>query len=113
MEGAHHNMNFVENSMDITLIWAVIIVVLGVVVVRTAVIIVRQGYEYTLERFGPVRSVRPVHVFEIHFEGIQRSTRHKSGVALRFPRMARWRRDKPVSEANTLDDLRAMLAAYG
>jgi DNA ligase-1 len=67
----------------------------------------------TLERYGPVRQVRPEHVFEIAFEGIQASPRHKSGIALRFPRMARWRRDKPVAEANTLDDLRAMLAAYG
>ena len=67
----------------------------------------------TRERFGPVRSVTPEHVFEIAFEGIQESTRHKSGVALRFPRMSRWRRDKPLSEANTLDDLKAMLAAYG
>ncbi|MEL7107505.1 MAG: ATP-dependent DNA ligase [Pseudomonadota bacterium] len=67
----------------------------------------------TLERYGPVRAVPPVHVFEIHFEGIQASPRHKSGVALRFPRMARWRQDKPVGEINTLDDLRAMLAAYG
>lgn len=67
----------------------------------------------TLQRFGPVRQVRPEHVFEIAFEGIQQSTRHKSGVALRFPRMARWRRDKPVAEANTLDDLRALLAAHG
>jgi DNA ligase-1 len=67
----------------------------------------------TTERFGPVRAVKPEHVFEIAFEGIQASPRHKSGVALRFPRMARWRRDKPVSEANTLDDLKAMLAQYG
>lgn len=67
----------------------------------------------TLERFGPVRRVTPEHVFEIAFEGIRRSPRHKSGIALRFPRMARWRRDKPAAEANTLDDLRAMLAAYG
>ncbi|MEL6203738.1 MAG: ATP-dependent DNA ligase [Pseudomonadota bacterium] len=67
----------------------------------------------TLERFGPVRSVRPEHVFEIAFEGIQKSTRHKSGVALRFPRMSRWRHDKPVDEANTLADLKAMLDAYG
>ena len=67
----------------------------------------------TLERFGPVRRVTPEHVFEIHFEGIHASPRHKSGIALRFPRMARWRRDKPVAEANTLDDLKAMLAAYG
>ncbi|CAM4203499.1 ATP-dependent DNA ligase [Palleronia rufa] len=67
----------------------------------------------TLERYGPVRAVKPHHVFEIAFEGIQESPRHKSGVALRFPRMARWRHDKPVAEANTLDDLRRMLAAYG
>ncbi len=67
----------------------------------------------TVERYGPVRQVRPHHVFEIAFEGIQASPRHKSGVALRFPRMSRWRHDKPVEEANTLDDLKAMLAAYG
>ncbi|WP_172296558.1 ATP-dependent DNA ligase [Pseudoruegeria sp. HB172150] len=67
----------------------------------------------TLERYGPVRAVKPEHVFEIHFEGIQKSTRHKSGVALRFPRMARWRHDKPPGEANTLDDLKQMLEAYG
>ncbi len=67
----------------------------------------------TTDRFGPVRAVRPELVFEIAFEGIQASPRHKSGVALRFPRMARWRRDKPVSEANTLDDLKTMLAQYG
>ncbi len=67
----------------------------------------------TLERFGPVRRVAPEHVFEIAFEGIHESPRHKSGIALRFPRMSRWRRDKPVSEANTLDDLRSMLDAYG
>ena len=67
----------------------------------------------TLERFGPVRAVKPEHVFEIAFEGIQRSPRHKSGVALRFPRMARWRHDKPAAEANTLDDLRRHARAYG
>ncbi len=67
----------------------------------------------TLERFGPVRRVEPALVFEIGFEGIQASSRHKSGVALRFPRMLRWRRDKPVDEVNTLDDLKAMLAQYG
>ncbi len=66
----------------------------------------------TLERFGPVRRVRPEHVFEIAFEGIQESPRHKSGIALRFPRMARWRKDKPVAEANTIADLREMLAAH-
>jgi DNA ligase-1 len=63
----------------------------------------------TLERFGPVRSVKPQLVFEIAFEGINRSTRHKSGIALRFPRMARWRKDKMASEANTLSDLNALL----
>ncbi|MEL6682546.1 MAG: ATP-dependent DNA ligase, partial [Pseudomonadota bacterium] len=67
----------------------------------------------TLQRFGPVRQVPPEHVFEIAFEGIQASPRHKSGVALRFPRMSRWRRDKPVDEANTLDDLKEMLTTYG
>ncbi|PRY94747.1 DNA ligase-1 [Hasllibacter halocynthiae] len=67
----------------------------------------------TLERYGPVRAVRPHHVFEIGFEGIQASPRHKSGVALRFPRMLRWRHDKPIAEANTLGDLKEMLAAYG
>jgi DNA ligase-1 len=48
----------------------------------------------TVERFGPVRSVPPTHVFEIAFEGINQSTRHKSGIALRFPRISRWRKDK-------------------
>jgi DNA ligase-1 len=67
----------------------------------------------TLQKFGPVRQVPPEHVFEIAFEGIQASPRHKSGVALRFPRMLRWRQDKPVSEANTLDDLNEMLKTYG
>ncbi|MFK7835343.1 MAG: ATP-dependent DNA ligase [Sulfitobacter sp.] len=67
----------------------------------------------TLQRFGPVRQVTPHHVFEIAFEGIQASKRHKSGVALRFPRMKRWRTDKPLQEANTLDDLNEMLRLYG
>lgn len=66
----------------------------------------------TLEKFGPVRSVKPELVFEIAFEGINRSPRHKSGVALRFPRIARQRTDKPVEEANTKDDLLAMLNAF-
>ena len=65
----------------------------------------------TIERFGPVRSVRPAHVFEIAFEGIRASSRHKSGVALRFPRISRWRKDKPIREANTLEDLKALLKA--
>ena len=68
---------------------------------------------HTLERFGPVRRVTPELVFEIGFEGIQESRRHKSGVALRFPRMLRWRRDKPAAEANTINDLRAILQAFG
>jgi DNA ligase-1 len=63
----------------------------------------------TLEKFGPVRSVKPELVFELGFEGIQRSTRHKSGVAVRFPRMLRWRTDKPAAEADTLDALRRLL----
>jgi DNA ligase 1 len=63
----------------------------------------------TLERFGPVRSVKPELVFEIAFEGIARSTRHKSGIALRFPRIRRWRQDKPAAEADTLDSLRQLL----
>ncbi len=67
----------------------------------------------TIERFGPVRSVTPTHVFELAFEGINRSTRHKSGIALRFPRMLRWRHDKPIEEANTLKDLHGLLELYG
>lgn len=63
----------------------------------------------TLERFGPVRSVTPHHVFEIAFEGIAKSSRHKSGIATRFPRMLRWRKDKPIEEANTLSDLKALI----
>jgi ATP-dependent DNA ligase len=64
---------------------------------------------HTVEKFGPVRSVKPERVFELAFEGIQRSTRHKSGVAVRFPRILRWRTDKPAAEADTLETLRAML----
>jgi DNA ligase-1 len=67
----------------------------------------------TLARFGPVRQVPPEQVFEIGFEGIQESPRHKSGVALRFPRMLRWRHDKPVDEINTHADLLDMLRQYG
>jgi DNA ligase 1 len=63
----------------------------------------------TLERFGPVRSVKPELVFEIAFEGIAKSTRHKSGIALRFPRIRRWRQDKPAAEADTLENLRLLL----
>ncbi|MGZ6070874.1 MAG: ATP-dependent DNA ligase [Myxococcaceae bacterium] len=64
---------------------------------------------HTRERFGPVRAVEPSQVFELHFEGIARSTRHKSGVAVRFPRIARWRTDKPASEADTLESLKRMI----
>ena len=63
---------------------------------------------HTLERFGPVRSVEAVHVFELGFEGVNRSTRHKSGIAVRFPRILRWREDKSAREADTLDALRAL-----
>ena len=65
----------------------------------------------TLERFGPVRRVPPELVFELAFEGIAASPRHKSGIALRFPRMARWRHDKGPDEIDTLDTLKALLAA--
>ncbi len=67
----------------------------------------------TLERFGPVRTVNATQVFEIHFEGIAESKRHKSGIAVRFPRIHRWRRDKTPEEANTLDDLKSLLNLYG
>ncbi|HEY9714756.1 MAG TPA: cisplatin damage response ATP-dependent DNA ligase, partial [Chroococcales cyanobacterium] len=74
--------------------------------IRKVDLFVRQN---TVEKFGPVRTVKPQLVFELAFEGINRSTRHKSGVAVRFPRMARWRIDKPMEEADTLDTLRALL----
>jgi DNA ligase 1 len=67
----------------------------------------------SLEKFGPVRTVKPELVFEIAFEGIAESKRHKSGVALRFPRISRWRRDKKPEEINTLEDLQMMLKQYG
>ncbi|MGQ2965845.1 ATP-dependent DNA ligase [Methylophilus sp.] len=63
----------------------------------------------TVEKFGPVRSVTPTMVFELGFEGIALSGRHKSGIAVRFPRMLRWRQDKPVAEADTLQSLQALL----
>ena len=63
----------------------------------------------TVERFGPVRSVTPQQVFEIAFEGIAFSKRHKSGVATRFPRILRWRKDKKIEEANTLEDLKGLI----
>lgn len=63
----------------------------------------------TIEKFGPVRSVTPTLVFEIGFEGIQASPRHKSGIAVRFPRMLRWRTDKHIDDADTLDMLKGFL----
>ncbi len=64
-----------------------------------------------IEKFGPVRTVKPELVFEIAFEGIAESKRHKAGLALRFPRIARWRKDKKADEINTLDDLRQLLGS--
>lgn len=64
----------------------------------------------TLERYGPVRSVVPHHVFEIAFEGVAESKRHKSGVATRFPRILRWRQDKKIEDANTIEDLKGLIA---
>ena len=66
----------------------------------------------SIEKFGPVRTVKPELVFELAFEGIAESKRHKSGVALRFPRMNRWRKDKKVEDINTLDDLKIMLKVF-
>ena len=67
----------------------------------------------TIEKFGPVRSVPPEQVFELAFEGIQRSPRHKSGIAVRFPRILRWRTDKPAKEADSLETLRGLLEGMG
>ena len=64
---------------------------------------------HTRERFGPVRHVEPVQVFELGFEGIAESSRHRSGIAVRFPRMLRWRKDKKPEEADTLDEVRKLL----
>ncbi len=64
---------------------------------------------HTLEKFGPVRTVKPELVFELHFEGLQPSSRHKSGIAVRFPRMARWRTDKKAEEADTIERVRSLL----
>ena len=63
----------------------------------------------TTDRFGPVRQIKPELVFEIAFEGIAASPRHKSGVAVRFPRILRWRHDKKITDANSLDDLKQLL----
>lgn len=67
----------------------------------------------SLEKFGPVRTVKPELVFEIGFEGIAASNRHKSGVALRFPRILRWRKDKSVTEIDTIESLQNLLAQFG
>ena len=67
----------------------------------------------TLERFGPVRKVTPHHVFEIAFEGIQRSIRGKRKATPDLCRVLRWRQDKPLQDANTLADLEEMLRIYG
>jgi len=67
----------------------------------------------TIEKFGPVRTVKPELVFEIGFEGIQKSSRHKSGIALRFPRILRWRQDKKMEEADSLETLQGLLNQYG
>jgi DNA ligase 1 len=64
----------------------------------------------TLEKFGPVRHVKPELVFELAFEGIQRSPRHRSGIAVRFPRMARWRKDKTAEQADSIETIRALLS---
>jgi DNA ligase-1 len=66
---------------------------------------------HTTEKFGPVRTVQPQLVFELAFEGIQRSSRHKSGIAVRFPRILRWRTDKKIEDADSLDSVRALLPA--
>jgi DNA ligase-1 len=64
---------------------------------------------HTTERFGPVRAVEPLQVFELAFEGIQLSKRHKCGLAVRFPRISRWRRDKPAAEADSLQSALALM----
>ena len=64
----------------------------------------------TIEKFGPVRSVKPEQVFELAFEGIQPSPRHKSGIAVRFPRILRWRTDKKPEDADSIDTLRSLMA---
>lgn len=67
--------------------------------------------QHTTERFGPVRAVEPVHVFELHFEGLSESDRHRSGIALRFPRIASWRRDKRAEQADSLERVKELLRA--
>ncbi|MBW4655801.1 MAG: ATP-dependent DNA ligase [Kaiparowitsia implicata GSE-PSE-MK54-09C] len=69
--------------------------------------------QHTIEKFGPVRAVEPIQVFEIGFEGIAESKRHKSGISVRFPRILRWRTDKPAAEADTLATARQILTQHG
>jgi len=69
--------------------------------------------KHTLEKFGPVRSVEPIHVFEIGFEGISESNRHKSGISVRFPRILRWRKDKTAQDADTIAIAQQLLQQYG
>jgi DNA ligase-1 len=71
----------------------------------------RYVRRHTVERFGPVRAVKPELVFEIAFEGIRPSSRHRSGVAVRFPRIARQRMDKAAADADTIETIRALLHA--
>ena len=77
---------------------------------------IREGDRFikqnTIEKFGPVRTVKPMLVFEVGFEGINASSRHKSGIAVRFPRILRWRKDKPLEEADTLENLQKILEVY-
>ena len=68
--------------------------------------------QHTLQKFGPVRAVDAQLVFELHFEGINHSTRHKSGISVRFPRIRRWRKDKPASEADTLSRVMELLEPF-
>ena len=69
-----------------------------------------RSRRHTVQRFGPVRAVEPRLVFELAFEGIQPSPRHKSGIAVRFPRISRWRDDKGPGDADTLAEALALMA---
>lgn len=66
---------------------------------------------HTVEKFGPVRSLKPELVFELGFEGISKSNRHKSGIAVRFPRILRWRKDKTTADADSLETALQLLDA--
>ena len=63
----------------------------------------------TIEKFGPVRSVKPEMVFEISFENIQVSNRHKAGISVRFPRISKWRKDKNIKDADTLQNAKKLM----